>query len=491
MPYPKPAHRAEWLLPPNVLTFLLCTIVPATSLADDRVRPTVQLQGWATAYDQDEDPVSDPAGYGDPEHDIGFAIPRARVGLDVDLGFLTVSSLFGTSAPYDALRAPEHDIGLVSFDATLAGRLGPGMARMTGGFTRLPFSRELLMSSRDLVFQERAVASEWLGPARDVGVLLDYDLDVGLRGRLGVYNGNLDFLGDDNNGLLAAGRLEFGKGDSYRTFGKGVAYGVGINGFYNADIATNTLGAGADTLIRVRRFAFLGEFLMSYIMPGNTALDTPSVTDPTLRLGGTAQMSYSLDIGPGSTEFAARIGWLDDAAHLADNGDVAIVHVGATLRDYLPGTDIGLGFIHREELKGRTLQNDTIRLWAQFRFPFDDREFTGSESADAGLEKYIGSFQLSRSGTSDSVRQALTLVLKGSPIRGSISLVDPEGEQRVLDLQDARWDRELDRLTFRVVADDEEAWFELAPEGDLLCGAMYPPGRRGTPEQTYLCWQRL
>ena len=41
------------------------------------------VQMWVTALDQDVDPLTDPASYGDPEDDPGFKIRRARLGLDL------------------------------------------------------------------------------------------------------------------------------------------------------------------------------------------------------------------------------------------------------------------------------------------------------------------------------------------------------------------------------------------------------------------------
>ena len=53
----------------------LCRAVPL-------LVPNVQLHSWFTAWDQDESPVADAGGYGDPELDTGFNIRRARFGVN-------------------------------------------------------------------------------------------------------------------------------------------------------------------------------------------------------------------------------------------------------------------------------------------------------------------------------------------------------------------------------------------------------------------------
>ena len=62
-------------------------------------QPVGLLQVWATAWDQDGDPATDPAGYGDPEDDLGFKIRRARVGLEGTADDFRYSPLLGMAAP--------------------------------------------------------------------------------------------------------------------------------------------------------------------------------------------------------------------------------------------------------------------------------------------------------------------------------------------------------------------------------------------------------
>jgi len=367
---------------------LLAALPVAAHAGDDdaskaEITPLVQLQMWGTGYDQDQADQADGAGYGDPEHDVGFNLRRARVGLEGHKGALDFQLDFGLSAPYDAVRADGRPSPRFAFaNAFARGTVvaGPGTGRASFGVVRVPFTRERLMSSRELTFQERAVGIAWIGPSQDLGVLLDYELDVGLRAQAGVYNGGGNVFGDDNGGLLVAGRLEYARGDTYRTYGEaedGIDLGVGVAGYWNDDVATDEVAAELDALVRIYRLTILVEAATRFISPGDSSIDLPDAFDPTQQLGLTGQVSYWIPIGEdvgtpaarSAIEAAARVGTFDDNMALSDNGDVLILHAGATWRNVTGGVDMGAGFIHREELGGRGIPNDTVRIWGQLRWP--------------------------------------------------------------------------------------------------------------------------
>lgn len=366
----------------------LLTLLAAPAQAQDRpngqivlnvlennlvLQPTARVQVWATAYDMDEDPQADPAGYGDPEADIGFSIRRARIGLTGNMGGTFWRVSMGTGAPYDGLSAEEPLIQIVDayggygfgeqFDTTIA-----------AGIVPVPFARETLMSSLDLTFQERGVGTIWTSPIRDVGVLFDTTQGI-FRGRAGVYNGNGNFLGDDNDGVMAAARVELSQGDTYRTYSPSgdAAYGVAVSALYNDDIATNTLGLNADALGRVGPITASVGITRNATSPKDDLVVAPGVVSDTTAVGFTGQLSAAFPLLDGGLEVAARYSSLDDATQLKDNGDVSIVHVGANFHDIAPGIDLGAGYIMRLERQGRSVNNNTIRIWTQFRFPLDDR----------------------------------------------------------------------------------------------------------------------
>lgn len=382
------------------LLFGLLALPSAASAGEDAsITPLLQLQLWGTAFDQDEASQADAAGYGDPEHDLGFAVRRARIGLEGHRGALDFQVDLGLSAPYDAVAAAGRSPRLAFANAFARGTWGNQVStqRIAFGLVRVPFSRERLMSSRELVFQERAVAAEWIAPAQDLGVLFDYELNAGLRVQIGAYNGGGDLFGDDNLGLRVASRVEYARGDTYRTYGEadGVDFGGAVSGFLNSDVATHTYAVEADALVRVWRVTGLAEVDTAIIEPGDSTIDLPEVIEPTRRLGITAQVSYWHPIGDevedvaaqSAIEIAARLGTFDDNTALSDNGDVAIVHAGATWRNPTPGLDVGLGIVHREELGGRTVPNDTVRLWAQVRWPVRGVATTSGTPAPADVDR--------------------------------------------------------------------------------------------------------
>ncbi len=347
-----------------------------------------QLQTWTTLWDQDVVAQADPATYGDPEADPGFSIARARLGLD---GFLPVGDAgpgqvdyalsVGVAAPYDAISEGSESLQLVDAFGRWALPSSIGLSSVSVGIQRVPFSREAMISSADLVFEERAVGTNWLLPGREVGAAASQSLSLGddpegnqLLLRVGAFNGNGALFGDDDPGLLAAGRLELILGDAYRTWSPELepALGIGVAGSLDADVATSTQAFEADLLARYSVVTLMGELIRSRIRPTQTDVAAPSVAGATDRMGWLGQLSVWVPIdGPQGIEIAGRYATFDDAAALDNNGDVAILHAGATARDLLSGVDLGLAFIHRSEPDA--VRNDTLRLTVQVRPSIDLR----------------------------------------------------------------------------------------------------------------------
>jgi hypothetical protein len=339
--------------------------------ATDGVRPTALLQVWGTVWDQDEDPQADPAGYGDPEADPGVSIRRARIGLEGRQGIVDFTISLGTGAAPDVWFEDVPLIGVVDAHGGVTLDAGPGDLRIVAGTQKVPVSRELLISSSELLFQERTVATNHLAPDREAGLVIDYDLDFGGRVVIGAFNGNANILGDDNWGLLTSARLEYAHGDAYRTFrhAREDAWGVGVSALYNDDVSTGEARIGADGLVRVGPITALVEGSYSQLRPTDDTVAPPDVENKTERIGGLLQVSGFVPLPRGGLEIAARGELFDDARHLRDNGDLMLVFGGVSWRDPLPGLDLGLGYVHREELAGRTISNDTVRLWTQVTWP--------------------------------------------------------------------------------------------------------------------------
>jgi hypothetical protein len=363
---------------------LLLALTPLASAGElEAPTPTALVQTWLTAFDQDTDPQADPASYGDPEQDIGFSITRARAGLRGEADRVLYEVSVGVGSPFDRLSSEELSVGII--DAFVGVALGD--LTISGGTQRVPFSRDTLISSTDLVFQERSVGHSWIAPGREVGAVADFRHSSGFRARLGGFNGGGTLFGNDDNALLGALRLEFAKGDIYRSWDPSgeTAFGVGLASFYAGGLTSRRLAAGGDVLFRVAHFNVMGEVSWLSIQPGDANVIQPDVLETTGQLGWSAQISYFIPVGDGDggLEPAVRAASFDDAMGISDNGDVLILHAGASWRDVTPGVDVGLGFIHREEMGGRALANDTARLWLQFRYP--GRDVRIGESSTANL----------------------------------------------------------------------------------------------------------
>lgn len=345
---------------------LLAMVLPASAYAETTAfDPVVLAQVWATAWDQDLDPQADPAGYGDPEDDAGFRIRRARVGATGDLvAGLWYEVVFGVESPYDAWSARTEDVQL---EDGVVGWRGDAF-RVAAGQQKVPVSRERLMAAADLVFTERAVSTVHLAPERETGLAGTFSWE-GLGVWAGVFNGSGSFLGEDDRGLMMALRADWAvenPADAYRTWGRVDRPTIGIGGdvLYDDDLSTRSVTWGADVLLRVSGLAVLLEGRTALIEPNRAETSDPEVLVDTRRVGALAQVGGS--VGP--LEPAIRASWFDDSRDVTDNGDVLEVLGGVTWHQAEDVGRLGAGWVHRAELGGRTLPNDTVRLWAQIRY---------------------------------------------------------------------------------------------------------------------------
>ena len=346
----------------------------APAVVFPKPEPSVLVQGWATVYDQDVDPLLDPAGYGDPEDDTGFKLRRARIGVGGKSDTIRYDVQFGYTTGFDQVRPPSSSsIQLISSD--VAYRPVKGLW-ITGGYTAVPVSRDFLMGAGDLALGERAVGSQWMIPQRDMGVMVDGRLGEdrkGVRGRLraGVFNGNQRLIGDDNSGKLVSVRAEgmVGPGDTYQTWGKVDGFTLGAAGsfWHNNNLSTSETAFSADLMMRVAGLAVLGEFISSTIAPTDTDIAPPGVLAETPRVGTIAQVGYSV----GRVEPVVRWSSFDDHTELQDNGDVGIIEGGVTWHGPKDTVRAGAVYINRLELsagEGATqIDNNSARLWFQLR----------------------------------------------------------------------------------------------------------------------------
>jgi hypothetical protein len=293
-------------------------------------------------------------------------VRRARLGFEGENERLRYGLVVGTSSPYDAVAASASSSpsGAIHLVDAYGGYAPIQDLWVMVGQQRPPISRDALFSAGQHVFQEGAVSTEWMVPGRDAGLIVDYKVGPG-RARLGAFNGNGSAFGDDGSGKLLSGRLEaaVGPGGTYRTHGRvdGFTLGAGVDGFLDDDVATSTIGAGADLIARIAGLSVLVEGRYAAIAPGDTTVDDPDVAAETRQLGALAHVGYSA----GHLEPALRVSMYDDDMDADDNGDVARAEVGLTWHGLQDSVRAGAGYVLRLEQGGETYANDTVRLWMQ------------------------------------------------------------------------------------------------------------------------------
>jgi len=335
------------------------------------VVPNAQIQTWFTAFDQDEDPQADPGGYGDPEHDVGFNIPRARFGIAGGWKVVDFAVRFGSTRPYDSVStAPTTSIQLVDAWGRVSVPSAGGTTRIMVGQVPIAYSRESMMSSNDLVFQERAVSTNWLAPVRDLGASVSHQYKW-VSVSAGVYNGGGNLFGDVDPGVQFVGRLDVAAGgDGFRTNDERSTIAFGAGYLYNKEFSLAQHRVNVDLLARYKGLTLFAEGGMAFLSPDDdpTVLP-PGVPETTRRMGGLVQLSYYKELPVGAIEPAVRFSYFDDATHLKDNGDVGILHGGMNWREPVPFVDVGAAYIHRMELQGRQTANDSFRIFFGLRYP--------------------------------------------------------------------------------------------------------------------------
>ena len=332
--------------------------------------PSAQVVGlaqtWVTVLDEDQSPVADPGGYGDPEDDTGFKLRRVRVGIMGKNETVKYGITVGASAPFDVVaeaQGSRFELGLVD---TYGGYSPTKGVWVTAGLQKVPVSREALTASGSLGFTERAVSTNWLTPGRDLGAVIDYRWKF-LRTRIGAFNGSGTLAGDDNEGKLFAGRVEakLGDGAVYRTYGSVESFtlGIGLDGWMNQELATSHRGFGADLIVRASGLAVLVEARQTMSEPTEDLVDVPGVFVETERQGLMAQVGYTV----GSIEPLVRYSIFDDDLGVEDTGDVSELMSGVTWHGESDLVRAGIGYALRNESGPIKVSNDTVRAWLQLK----------------------------------------------------------------------------------------------------------------------------
>ncbi|MCP4803999.1 MAG: hypothetical protein GY913_08800 [Proteobacteria bacterium] len=329
--------------------------------------PYLLAQVQATVFDMDEAAQGDPAGYGDPEDDMGFKVRRGRVGgsLTDETGRLSGSVIVGVSSGFDAFSSRDEGVQLI--EAAMHAQAND-LIGIDVGLTKVPYGRENLFSSSQLTFQERTVQANHLAPFREVGAVVDIQKS-GARVRIGAFNGNNSLFGDDDPGLLTTARAEYtlGDGDAYSTYGtvEGLTLGVGGDFLYNMEYATSTMGYGGDVIVRAGGLSLLLDGHAESIKPTASDITAPGVLAQTMRWGAGGQLGYTVN---DTWEPAARFEIFDEDTSTSDNNDVMLGTFGVTSHWWDDHFRLGAGYVLRLERGGTAVSNDSARLWTQVSF---------------------------------------------------------------------------------------------------------------------------
>jgi len=303
----------------------------------------------------------------------GFRLRKARLGTKGHLTSHTVYSLEVELADQQSGRT-----GVV--DAWVA--LHPGFGvDMTLGVQRVPLSHGATVSSARMQLPERALGPTLMADHREMGLAAGGDHDLvdlggmgafGLGWSLGAYNGAFGAFsrGDDNPGLLYAGRLELGLGDigpgDADMAGGGLRVRLGVGAQLNDSSVGDTRAMAGDLRIKVMGASLVAAHLRDVTEPG---------TQPeaeVLRAADVARQSSWVQVGymvwPGHMEAAFRFEMLDDSDAADDAGDVRLYTGG--LNYYVRGDRLKVqaAFVRRQEMKGPAVDNDALVISTQARF---------------------------------------------------------------------------------------------------------------------------
>ncbi len=344
--------------------------VPATKeIPPVILHPVGLLQLWGTVYDFDQNAQADSTGYGDPEDDPGVKVKRARLGVRADWGELRLGLVGGAGARYDAFSEDERDFSLYEASLGWEHLAGPCQVGVDAGVIELPFSADAMIGSGELTFEERGMAAEHIVDDRGTGIAGRIgSKGGGIKGTVGVFNSGFDPFGDDNLGKTLVARVDgkLGKRDTTVLWDPkadrvGLGLGLGAAGVYTADVATTTMGATGDFVLRAGPLSAFGEGTFATITPTATDVASPEVTDPTTQIGVTGEVNVAV----GRFQPAARVSWFSDSA-LGNWTQVlggVIVHAGVAGSPDI--VRVGAGYVLR--LESDPVSNDTVRLWVQAR----------------------------------------------------------------------------------------------------------------------------
>jgi len=250
------------------------------------------------------------------------------------------------------------------------------------GVHTVPFSRTAMMNAGSLALIERPFAVRALAPFNQLGVHLEGHLWGGaLNYFAGVYNGlqrtdqfftgyipNPAVLGNRFDGLTYSGRLS---SEPLGTMGRTMEdlhhskfrIAAAASTFYSDGGTRGILGLGGDVLVHWQGLHVLGEFLANRSTP--KAVPTQPTTQSATVTSYAAIGEVGYVVLKERLGLTARFEWLEANTAVKDESDSWVVTAGVSyhvLHDFLKAQ---IDYNHRQELHGKSLQNDSVVIQAQ------------------------------------------------------------------------------------------------------------------------------
>ncbi|MEJ2721051.1 MAG: porin [bacterium] len=150
--------------------------------------------------------------------------------------------------------------------------------RFDMGALKAPFSAEFLLDAGSIDFVNRSQVVTLLAPGRQVGIAARGDVGMGFGYAVGAFNGNGLAISNDDNHLMAAGRISYGHGfenggvtagiNAYQSNDTDAPIGAPITGdFIAGGFSGGRTAYGADARFTNRRWLATAEVIGSRYDP--------------------------------------------------------------------------------------------------------------------------------------------------------------------------------------------------------------------------------
>lgn len=304
-------------------------------------------------------------------------------------GFRLRRARFGVGASYEELVEVEVT-GEVYTDTKATITLHEAWAGVTPspyfgasvGIQPVPFSRSALISSADSALIDRPLAVRALAPFHQLGAVVGGSVADRFHYSLGLFNGfergdqfyagyeeSLAALGNRFSNLAYSARLSASlltPGPDVPHYGdRGSRLNVGASYFFSDGGARGIHSVEGDVIFQSRGVRLLAEGLYSVAIP------SAQPTQPTNQNSQIASFAAVLEAGYVFRRLLGghiRLEYIDPNTAVEDAADNWLLTVGASFMPPKIGrfAKLQLEFTHREEIHGKSVDNDSLILQTQF-----------------------------------------------------------------------------------------------------------------------------